>query len=195
MTVDHRYPILIPAQASRPPSINDRSLGAPPSVGRLPTRTVLTADAGVLVWWLGVHGGAGESLLEEAFSGSRASRHVWPIAPHGAAATRVVLVARTDVRGLRAVQGAMRQWHEDSLRAVVLGLVLMADAPGRLPRGLRELAGVVGGAVPRVWSLPWVEAWRVGEVPSPASSPREARALLVDLRAELGSGTRGRGWS
>jgi hypothetical protein len=77
----------------------------------------------------------------------------------------------------------MRQWQEDRLPVAVVGLVLMADAPGRLPRALRDLAGVIGGGVPRVWAFPWVEAWRVGEVPSSANSPKEAGRLLEDLRS------------
>jgi len=104
----------------------------------------------------------------------------------------VVLVARTDARGLRAVQRAVREQVESQLPVELLGLVLMADAPGRLPRVLRELAGVVGGTVPRVWWLPWVEAWRAGEIPSPANSPKEAGVLAVELRAALGLTQKGR---
>jgi hypothetical protein len=104
----------------------------------------------------------------------------------------VVLAARTDARGLRAVQRAMREHLESALPVDVVGLVLMADAPGRLPRVLRDLARVVGGTVPRVWSLPWVEAWRAGEVPSPANSPKEADRLAAELRVALGLDQKGR---
>jgi hypothetical protein len=65
----------------------------------------------------------------------------------------------------------------------LLGLVLMADAPTRSPRALRDLRRVVSGGVPRVWSLPWVESWRAGEVPSRSNSPRQAQRLLADLRS------------
>jgi hypothetical protein len=124
--------------------------------------------------------GAGESTLERIFRGSRAAGHRWPVAPPGNAPV-VVLVARTDARGLRAAQSAMRDWQTRGLNLRLLGLVLMADAPTRLPRALRDLQRVVSGGVPRVWSLPWVESWRVGEVPSRANSPREAERLLEDL--------------
>ncbi len=77
----------------------------------------------------------------------------------------------------------MRQLHEDRLAVSVLGLVWIADAPGRLPRALRDLQAVVSGGAPQVWSLPWVERWRLGEVPSQANSPREAGRLLADLVA------------
>jgi hypothetical protein len=135
----------------------------------------------VVLWWVGVHGGAGESTLERIFQGSRAAGHRWPVAPTGSPPVVVVLVARTDARGLRAAQSAMRDWQTRGLNLQLLGLVLMADAPTRLPRALRDLRRVVSGGVPRVWWLPWVESWRVGEVPSRANSPREAERLLEDL--------------
>jgi hypothetical protein len=130
--------------------------------------------------------------LERLFAGSCATGHRWPIASDAAALPAVVLVARTDARGLRAVQRAVRELAEHRLPVDLLGLVLMADAPGRLPRVLRDLAGVVGGTVPRVWSLPWVEAWRAGEIPAPANSPKEAGVLAVQLRAVLGLRQKGR---
>ncbi len=136
----------------------------------------------VLLWWVGVHGGAGESTLERIFRGTRASGHRWPVLAAPGRAV-VVLVARTDWRGLRATQVAMGDWQSRGLSVEVLGLVLMADAPGRLPRGLRDLQRVVSGGVPRVWSFPWVECWRAGEVPSRANSPSEAERLLADLRS------------
>jgi hypothetical protein len=135
------------------------------------------------VWWLGVHGGAGEKTLEAIFRGSCAAGHRWPVASPSNPPAMVVLVARTNARGLLAAQSAMQQWQASELGLLVVGLVLMADAPGRLPRALRHLAGVVGGGVPRVWSFPWVGSWRAGEVPSRANSPREAERLLADLRS------------
>jgi hypothetical protein len=152
---------------------------------------LLEVDAPAVVWWCGVHGGAGESTLERIFRGSRASDHCWPIVRVGEHTPDVVLVARTDARGLRAVQRAMREHLESALPVEVLGLVLMADAPGRLPRVLRDLSRMVGGTVPRVWSLPWVEAWRAGEVPSPANSPKEADRLAAELRVVLGLDQKG----
>jgi hypothetical protein len=155
----------------------------PGAAERLPLLKLAREDDGVAVWWVGVHGGAGESTLEEIFGGSRAAGHRWPVVPPGSPPAVVVLVARTDARGLRAAQSAMRDWQTRGLKLWLLGLVLMADAPTRLPRALRDLQRVVSGGVPRVWSMPWVESWRAGEVPSRANSPREAERLLADLRS------------
>jgi len=155
----------------------------PPATDRLPRLKLGRADAGVGAWWVGVHGGSGESTLEQVFAGTRAAGHRWPVAPPGSPPAMVVLVARTNARGLRAAQSAMREWQAGELGLGVVGMVLMADAPGRLPRPLRDLAGVVAGGVSRVWSFPWVNAWRVGEIPTPVNSPKVAVALLDDLRA------------
>ncbi len=121
-----------------------------------PGSSVIPATAGAPCWWLGVHGGAGESSLAALFPMFPAAEHQWPV--HRSARTRVVLVARTNHRGMSAVQAAMRDWsvsyrgHTD-----VLGLVLMADRPGKLPRPLRDLLHDLGGATPNLWRLPWIE--------------------------------------
>ena len=135
------------------------------------------------MWWLGAHGGAGESTLEELFRGSRAADHRWPLSPAHVAPARVVLTARTHARGLTAAQSAIREWAGADAPVRLLGLVLIADAPGRLPPPLRRLAELVAGGVPAVWWLPWIEAWRVGEPPTPQNSPKVVRRLLEDLRA------------
>ena len=147
---------------------------------RLPRRVV--DDDQVAVWWLGAHGGAGESTLEELFTGSRAAEHSWPLTAAERPPARVVLVARTHARGLVAAQSAIREWASGDAPVLLLGLVLIADAPGRLPRGLRRLAELVAGGVPTVWSLPWIEAWRVGEPPAPHNAPKVVRQLLEDLQ-------------
>jgi hypothetical protein len=98
----------------------------------------------------------------------------------------VVLVARSDVRGLTAAQRAATQWASGSVLGVdLLGLVISADAPGRLPRPLRDLSALVAGGVPRVWHLPWIEPWRT-DAPTTETLPASARRLLDDVRALLG---------
>jgi hypothetical protein len=154
----------------------------PDAVDRLPLRgTSRTA----LLWWVGVHGGAGESTLSALMPGSRAAGHAWPVpdAGYDVSPNPVVLVARTDLHGLRQVQRAAVQWASGAVPGVqLLGVVLMADAPGRLPRPLRDFAAVVGGGVPRVWRLPWVEAWRYQEDPT-LTVPDEVHRVLRELQA------------
>ena len=154
----------------------------PEPQNRLPRR-LLRVDEQAGVWWLGAHGGAGETTLEELFSGSRAADHSWPLTDADRPPARVVLVARTHAHGLRAAQSAIREWAAGDAQVLLLGLVLIADAPGRLPHSLRQLADLIAGGVPAVWSLPWIEAWRVGEPPAPHNAPKVVRRLLEDLRA------------
>ena len=163
----------------------------PGPLDRLPRR-LLDDGEQAAVWWLGAHGGAGESTLEELFSGSRAADHSWPLTGANVAPARVVLVARTHAHGLRAAQSAIREWAAGDAHVLLLGLVLIADAPGRLPHGLRQLADLIAGGVPAVWSIPWIEAWRVGEPPAPHNAPKVVRRLLEDLRAMTEAGASAR---
>ncbi len=116
------------------------------------------------LWVVGAHGGSGESTLADLDEGWRAAGHAWPELASGAPAACIV-VARTNVRGLLAARTALTQWAASGAgeSSRLLGLVLVADAPGRLPAPIRDLAKVVGGGAPRVWDVPWFEAWRLGD--------------------------------
>lgn len=158
-----------------------------PAAGDCLPRRALAPSEHAAVWWLGAHGGAGESTLQEMFRGSRAAAHAWPLAPAGQPPARVVLVARTHAHGLVAAQLAIRDWAAGEAAAGLLGLVLIADAPGRLPHALRQLASLIAGAAPAVWTVPWVEAWRVGDPPGPSNAPKVVSRLLCDLQALTGA--------
>ena len=97
------------------------------------------------------------------------------------AAANVVLVARTHASGLKAAQEALRDWAAGDLPVKLLGLVLIADAPGRLPKPLRDLAQLVAGGAPTVWRIPWHEPWRRGEPVEPVEAPAAIRSLLEEL--------------
>ena len=141
--------------------------------------------AHVSVWWVGVHGGAGESTLEQLLEGSRANGHAWPDAEQGTTPPPVILVARTHAHGLRQAQLAATEWASGNVAVQLHGLVLVADAPRRLPKPLRDFAHVVGGGVPQVWRVPWVEAWRRGEPVSPQTAPKALTDVLAELRSSL----------
>ena len=168
------------------PTTPQPGVPAPDSADRLPRRDVNRPAA---VWWLGVHGGAGESVLSHLLQGSRSAGHAWPIINDSSRAN-VVLVARSNADGLQAAQRAATEWASGSLPTInLLGLVIVADAPGKLPKPLRDLAQVVSGGVPNVWQVPWVEAWRLGEPVSFDSSPKDVRALSAAVSALVGSTT------
>ena len=150
-----------------------------------------SSESGVLVWWLGVHGGAGESTLARLFKGTRAAEHRWPVGLPEGAKSVVVLIARTSFSGMTAVQAAMREWDQrERAHVFVLGLVLVAHRPGRLPKDLQRLQRDLLGATERVWLVPWCERWSAGEIPSRANSPKAVERLCVDLSVALGSSAR-----
>ena len=67
-----------------------------------------------------------------------------------------------------ALEGRFVGEHREAGRAAglvggctVIGLALVPDAPGKLPKTLRRSADVVASAAPAVWSLPWVPDLRV----------------------------------
>jgi hypothetical protein len=152
----------------------------PDTADRLPRRE---AAWPATVWWLGVHGGAGESTLASLAAGTRPADHAWPVPATRGTTHRVALVARTNYSGLTAAQRAATEWASGALGDGVqlVGLVLIADAPGRRPKPLREMEEVIAGGVPRVWSLPWIEAWRLAPPIPGEQLPKEFRALFAEL--------------
>ncbi|MDQ0772139.1 hypothetical protein QF026_000605 [Streptomyces aurantiacus] len=129
-------------------------------------------------WWLGVHGGAGVTTLEQAVPGGRDANRAWPVS---ARSRSVVLVARSSANGIAAAQNAAQQWGSGMVTGVdLLGLVVVADAPGRRPRILQNLVRLVSGAVPRLWEIPWVEPWRLGGSPL-ENIPKQCAPLVRDL--------------
>lgn len=141
-------------------------------------------------WWVGCHGGAGASTLSAAVpGGAEPGEPKWPVHTTPCR-VRVLLVARTHARGLHAAQEAATQWASGAVPHVdLLGLVAVADAPGKLPRPLRDALRFVAGGVPRLWHVPWIEAWRLGQAPHSAPRVRAVVQLAADL-ARLAANSR-----
>lgn len=138
---------------------------------------------GVGVHWVGTHGGSGETTLQELLGG-RACSHRWPrVSEESTEATvPVLLVARRNHRGMVAASKVAREWASGTHRDVeLLGLVLIDDAPGKIPRHLQQKTKVLAGAVPRTWIVPWIEDLRVhGEV-SPGTLGRSTEKILASI--------------
>ncbi|MDP9026949.1 MAG: hypothetical protein M3N46_05250 [Actinomycetota bacterium] len=64
--------------------------------------------------------------------------------------------------GLRAAQDALREWASGAVPVNLLGLVVIMDAPGKLPRPLRDMQRLVSGGAPKTWTLPYLESARLG---------------------------------
>jgi hypothetical protein len=164
------------------PAAPQPSVSAPDDADRFPRRDVREDEEVVTRWWVGAHGGAGESTLELLVPESRAAGHAWPVTRPGLPPARVVLVARTNAGGLRAAQLAATEWASGGVPVELEGLVLIADAPGRAPRALKDFAELVAGGVPMVWRLPWVEEWRTGEPVSADTAVKNVSRFVADLQ-------------
>ncbi len=142
--------------------------------------------------WVGAHGGAGTDTLAALLPGSLALPGAWPQAgaerpdAGDGPPVAVVLVARTSAACLDAAARAATQWAAGVVPGVdLLGLALVPDRPGRLPRELRRLRATVAGGVPRCWTLPWVEEWRRGAPACIGTAPAAHRRLVAELTAEV----------
>ena len=134
------------------------------------------------LWILGVHGGAGETTIADLIPGAVAAGHAWPRLWDSS--SRVLMTARSNAAGLHAAQAAAQQWasgHVDQVE--LIGLVILADAPGRLPRPLKDLADLVAGGVPRTWRIGWIDSWRRGEPAALDNAPRDVRHMVRDVIA------------
>ncbi|WP_030234162.1 MULTISPECIES: DUF6668 family protein [unclassified Streptomyces] len=121
--------------------------------------------------WVGTHGGAGVSTLAAVYGGHDSGR-AWPGA---GGPPSVLLVARTHAAGLDAVAGAVEIFRRGQAPPGLDlgGVVLVADAPGRLPRPLAQRVKSLESVVD-VYRVPWVPSWRLGELGRP---PRETADL------------------
>ena len=144
------------------------------------TLPVVFSDHHEDVVLVGAHGGAGTSTVAE-LTGLVDGGHVWPVS--APVANRVLVVARTNMMGLRAAQAAALRVYSGAVRGVeMVGVVLVADVPGRrLPRELVEMMRAVKAAFPTSIMVDWVGELRLGRMPSRLSG-RVLRAV-EDLQA------------
>lgn len=142
-----------------------------------PVQPLVDDAAEKSVSWVGAHGGAGATTFAGALGGVDVG-HAWPDVTEGHPGD-MLLLARTHLSGLQAASKTL-----DALRTGkhpvglnLLALVLVADAPGRLPvelwRRVRVMRSVVGTI-----SVPWIAEWRVGR---PASKAPRAVMQLAAL--------------
>ncbi|MGI5347335.1 DUF6668 family protein [Streptomyces sp. CA-250714] len=164
-------------QAAPPDPSDTLQLARPPAhalLGGTPERANPPEHGGGSVAWVGAHGGAGTSTLAELVGGMDLERR-WPDPAQGEP-RHVLLVARTHGTGLRAASRALEALNEGTPPGGVelLALVLVADAPGRLPFQLGQRIRVLR-SVAEVHRVPWVPAWR-GEKRE-GKPPKAVRAL------------------
>lgn len=111
---------------------------------------------------MGAHGGAGTTTVARLLGACDAGR-AWPH-PGDSHPPRVLLVARTHAAGLMAASRELAGYCADRCPdgPYLAGLVLVADAPGRLPKPLKRRVTILLSAT-MVHMLPWVPAWRLSD--------------------------------
>lgn len=180
--------VLTPSPAGTKPFQTAPIISPPPAARRLPTsQHVDSSNPNALTarWLLGVHGGAGvSSLVRAGVPGVDADR-VWP------GSGLVVLVARRTAWGLEWARDAARQHASGHVApdVALVGLVVIADAPGHAPRRITRFLDLVASAFSRVWEVPWVEEWRLASHDEPLPIPPAVRQLNKDMQALTGVST------
>ena len=117
------------------PTTPQRGVAAPARSAQLP---IQDWAASAPLWWVGAHGGAGETTLARLEPSWTAAEHAWPRTP-GISKERVVLVARTHLAGLTAAQSVAQQWASASYLVIDLHR-LGADSPMHLVDYLEHCA-------------------------------------------------------
>ncbi|MEU8601021.1 DUF6668 family protein [Streptomyces parvulus] len=168
----------LPATGAPPAPDMPPAPGAPlpPAQAPAPVQAPAAAHAPGFSW-IGAHGGAGVSTLAGVYGGRDCGQN-WP-GPGDPPS--VLLVARTHAAGLTAAGRAVEEFRLGRAPAGVRldAVVLVADAPGRLPRPLAQRVRLLESAVD-VHRVPWVPAWRLdGTQDAP---PRGTESLVSRVR-------------
>ncbi|MGW5456601.1 DUF6668 family protein [Nocardia sp. NPDC003979] len=104
---------------------------------------------------VGAHGGAGTSTLARWWAPAADCGQSWPGSPQ--TTQRVVVAARLCLPGLIACADRLREWHAGAAPegVQVVGVVLSAARPGRVPASVRRYRAVVEELAEHVWEIGW----------------------------------------
>ncbi|KRE61774.1 hypothetical protein ASG92_20520 [Arthrobacter sp. Soil736] len=173
------------------PARPQKGIGPMAGAGHLGRRKIDGSPGGL--WVLGTHGGAGEATIASMLDGSMRASHAWPVRedlPLLEGKDSALLVCRSNAKGLRSAQSAAIEWASGALDPLALaGLVIVSDAPSKLPKDLQDLIITVSGAVPHMWRMPWVEDWRRGLSPVLPDLPRQVRNVVADIQLHTAAHT------
>lgn len=141
-----------------------------------------------VMWLVGAHGGAGTTTLATSWAPAAESEGVWPAADKH---PYVVLVCRSHLSGLeRAHELALQAKGGLAEHCQLLGVAIVADAPGKLPKKLRQKIDVMGSVVSHLWQIPWIPELRETELATlpewnPADGPVEQQTRQPKRRNRL----------
>ncbi|OAK53858.1 DUF6668 family protein [Rhodococcoides kyotonense] len=141
-------------------AVTPAGLRIPPSTRRAPIHDTPVSVHGrpPVMWLLAAHGRSGAGTLAQIWAPAGDARRGWPAADRH---RHVVVVSRTDRDGLDAAHDLLLQSAAGLTGGcTLLGLALVPDVPGPLPKTLRRRADVVASAAPAVWRVPYVDDLR-----------------------------------
>lgn len=111
-----------------------------------------------LVWLVGAHGGAGVTSLAHAIAPFGDAGRQWPAHDEH---PWTIIVARTTRDGIEVAHDAALQAQAGNCGDCrVLGVVLVADAPGKTPKAVEQRITVLERVVPTIWRVDYQPAWR-----------------------------------
>jgi len=123
------------------------------------------------------------TTLERLLPGGKDAGRQWPDPRYGGP-QGVLLVCRSNYAGLTAASNAALQWASGYTPAhlALWGLVVVADAPGKLPKPLQAHLQRLQGTVQRLFRVGWVDAWRTTE-PTFATASRDIAEIGLELQS------------
>lgn len=132
-------------------------------------------------FWLAAHGGAGAGLLSRLSSATSDPDQVsgqdagplWPT-PSLETTGAVVVVTRTTVSGLTKARDLAAQYLAGAAPpgTELLGVVLVADQPGKPPAAVATSVKLLDGVFARTWQVPYVPQYRlIGPDQTPPMHP------------------------
>lgn len=111
-----------------------------------------------LVWLVAAHGGAGATFLAHSLAPFGDAGQQWPVKDKY---PWCVIVARATRAGLEAAHDlALQDQSNKSGGCRVLGIILVADAPGKTPKSIEQRISVLEKTVPTIWRVSYFEDWR-----------------------------------
>lgn len=147
--------------------LDPATITAPAPGRRAPVREAPLPTTGThppLFAVLGAHGGAGTSTLARWWAPAADTGLAWPASP--LTTQRVLIAARLCIPGLTAAAERLREWHAGLAPdgVLVIGLVLTAARPGKVPAAVRRYHSVVAELVDQVHQIGWHDELTVREL-------------------------------
>ena len=111
------------------------------------------------LWLVAAHGGAGCTMLSEMLAFCGDAGQVWPIHDEY---RFCVVVAKSTMRGLERAHQVVLQGLHTLDEITIIGVIIIADAVGKLPKALINKLEVIEKLV-TVWQIPYLPALRIVE--------------------------------